>query len=263
MAAGYLGPEPDIHGGGQDLVFPHHENERALSGAAGTGVARYWVHHGLVTVGGTKMSRPAGNALTLPDALREVRPQELRYYLAQPHYRSPVDYSPAALRDAAAAYRRIERFVTRASAVLGSKAGEASENGRTSPLPLSFTAALDDDLCVPAALAAVHATVRDGNYALSTGDRDTACACLSQARAMLAVLGLDPLAPAWPEGEPGSGPHRLPEMVDALVVLALGQREAARGRGDYAAADSIRDTLENTGVLVEDTPDGPRWELAR
>jgi cysteinyl-tRNA synthetase len=118
MAAGYLGPRPDIHGGGQDLVFPHHENERALSGAAGTGAARYWVHHGLVTVGGTKMSRPAGNALTLPDALRQVRPQELRYYLAQAHYRSPVDYSPAALRDAAAAYRRIERFAARARGVL-------------------------------------------------------------------------------------------------------------------------------------------------
>jgi cysteinyl-tRNA synthetase len=132
-----------------------------------------------------------------------------------------------------------------------------------SPLPLSFTAALDDDLCVPAALAAVHATVRDGNYALSTGDRETAGACLAQARAMLAVLGLGPLAPVWPEGEPGGGPDRLPEMVEALVVLALGQREAARGRGDYTAADSIRDTLESTGVLVEDTPDGPRWELAR
>ena len=109
----------------------------------------------------------------------------------------------------------------------------------------------------------MHATVRDGNYALSTGNRESAGVCLRQTRTMLAVLGLDPLAPAWPEGEPGSGPHRLPEMVDALVVLALRQREAARGRGDYAAADSIRDTLENTGVLVEDTPDGPRWELAR
>jgi cysteinyl-tRNA synthetase len=210
MAAGYLGPEFDIHGGGQDLVFPHHENV--------------------------------------------VRPQELRYYLGQAHYRSQVEYSPAALRDAAAAYRRIERFAGHAGRALGAVASPPS------PLPLSFTAVMDDDLGVPAALAAVHAAVRDGNYALGTGDLETAATCLAQVRAMLAVLGLDPLAPAWPAGDQGG---RLPAMVDALVVLTLQQREAARARGDYASADFIRTTLEDAGVLVEDTPQGPRWELAR
>jgi cysteinyl-tRNA synthetase len=276
MAAGYLGPVFDIHGGGQDLIFPHHENERAQSVAAGDGFARYWVHHGPVTAAGLERDGtetagretdspelgdpgpgpPAGDtlaALAAADALSRVRPPELRYYLGQAHYRSPVDYTPEALADAAAAYRRIERFVLRAQSA-GVCAAEPPR------LPLSFTTAMDDDLGVPAALAALHATVRDGNYALGTGDQENAAACLSQARAMLAVLGLDPLGPAWQAGDPDG---RLRGTVDALVALALRQREAARARCDYASADAIRDTLERTGVMIEDTPEGPRWELAR
>jgi cysteinyl-tRNA synthetase len=255
MATGYLGPTFDIHGGGRHLIFPHHENERAQSLSAGDGFARYWVHHGLVTVGVTKMSNSAGNALAAAEALRSVRPQELRYYLAQAHYRTSIEYSPGALEDAAAAYQRIERFVIRAQHLAGHAA-----RSRPAALPISFTAAMDDNLGVPAALAAVHATVHDGNYALSTGNLDNAATCLAQARAMLAVLGLDPLAPGWRAGDPDK---RLREVVDTLIGLSLSQREAARARGDYASADSIRDTLEDTGVVVEDTPEGPRWELAR
>jgi cysteinyl-tRNA synthetase len=254
MAAGYLGSTFDIHGGGQDLIFPHHENERAQSRSAGDEFARYWVHHGLVTVVGTKMSKTTGNVLAVADALRRVRPQELRYYLGQAHYRSTIEYSAEALEDAAAAYQRIERFVTRAQHALGD--GPPPAPG----LPISFVAALDDDLSVPSALAAVHATVRDGNYALSRGDRENAMTCLAQARAMLGVLGIDPLTPAW---QAGDADGRLRVVVDALVALALRQREAARARGDYASADSIRDTLEASGVVVEDTPEGTRWELAR
>jgi len=254
MAAGYLGSTFDIHGGGQDLIFPHHENERAQSQAAGDEFARYWVHHGLVTVTGTKMSKTEGNALAAADALRLVRPQELRYYLGQAHYRSTIEYSSDALEDAAAAYQRIERFVTRAQHATGYTAPSSPE------LPISFTAALDDDLSVPSALVALHATVRDGNYALSRGDQENAVTCLAQVRAMLAALGLDPLTPAWRTGDPGG---RLRGVVDALVALALRQREAARARGDYASADSIRDTLEASGVMVEDTPEGTRWELTR
>ena len=254
MAAGYLGSTFDIHGGGQDLIFPHHENERAQSRSVGDEFARYWVHHGLVTVVGTKMSKTTGNVLAVADALRRVRPQELRYYLGQAHYRSTVEYSAEALEDAAAAYQRIERFVTRAQHALG-------DVPPPSPgLPISFVAALDDDLSVPSALAAVHATVRDGNYALSRGDRENAMTCLAQARAMLGVLGIDPLTPAW---QAGDADGRLRVAVDALVALALRQREAARARGDYASADAIRDTLEASGVVVEDTPEGTRWELAR
>jgi len=271
MATAYLGSAFDIHGGGVDLIFPHHENERAQSRSAGDEFARYWVHHGLVTTADAKMSKSTGNALAAADALQRVRPQELRYYLSQAHYRSALEYSSEALEDAAAAYQRIERFVTRAQHttvnqhVGGQHVGE-DEGYPPAPeasppgLPISFAAALDDDLAVSSALAALHATVRDGNYALSRGDRENAATCLTQSRAMLAVLGLDPLAPAWQAGE---GDGRLRDVVDALVALALRQRDAARSRGDYASADSIRDTLEDSGVVVEDTAEGTRWELGR
>jgi len=249
MAVGYLGAAFDIHGGGQDLIFPHHENECAQSKAAGDYFARYWLHHGLVE----------GGMVTVADALARVRAQELRYYLSRAHYRSPIEYSPDALEDAAAAYQRIERFAARARHALGEETPEIAP-ALAQAVPISFAAALDDDLDVPAALAALHATVRDGNYALDTGDRNSAVDCLAQVRAMLTVLGLDPLTPAWQAGDPGD---RLREVVDALVALAVRQREVARGRSDYASADSIRDALEDCGVVVEDTPEGPRWELAR
>jgi cysteinyl-tRNA synthetase len=278
MSARYLGATFDIHGGGIDLVFPHHENERAQSTAAGMRFARYWVHHGLVVLSGRKMSKSEGRALAAAEALAQVRPQELRYYLGQAHYRSPLDYSPDALEEAVAAYQRIERFVSRAQHAVGPqgtdqpcpqeahRAQEAHSAQKphsaalAAALPISFAAAMDDDLGVPAALAAVHATVRDGNYALSTGNTESIGTCLTQTRAMLTVLGLDPLDPVWRTNDPGG---RLHSVVDALVALALRERETARARGDYASADSIRDTLEDTGVAVDDTTEGPRWELKR
>jgi cysteinyl-tRNA synthetase len=264
MSTKYLGPEFDIHGGGLDLLFPHHENERAQSLAAGDPFARYWMHNGLVGMGGQKMSKSLGNVLLVAEILSKIRPQELRYYLGQAHYRSLLEYSDEALEEAAAAYQRIERFVTRAQRALGEPVSAAPVESRPSvpgpELPISFAAAMDDDLAVPAALAAVHATVRDGNYALTTGDTDSIGNCLARVRSMLRVLGLDPLDPVWKASDSSD---RLYEVVDALVGLALRQREAARGRGDYASADSIRDTLENIGVVVEDTSEGPRWELKR
>ncbi len=259
MSTSYLGPVFDIHGGGIDLLFPHHENEQAQSHAAGDGFARYWLHNGLVAMAGQKMSKSIGNVLLLTDMLRQVRPQELRYYLGQAHYRSMLEYSQDALDEAAAAYQRIERFVTRAQQALGGEAGPVPPAPGPG-LPDSFTAAMNDDLAVPAALAAVHATVREGNESLAAGDRDGAACRLAQVRSMLAVLGLDPLATVWRDSDSGS---RLHEVVDGLVGLALRQREEARGRGDYASADSIRDTLGSIGVVVEDTPEGPRWELKR
>jgi cysteinyl-tRNA synthetase len=256
MSTRYLGPVFDIHGGGLDLIFPHHENERAQSLAAGDGFARYWLHNGLVGLSGQKMSKSVGNTPRTDQILTEVRPQELRYYLGQAHYRSMLEYSGEALEEAASAYQRIERFAIRAQQVLGAAPGPAFPAG----LPISFSAAMNDDLGVPSALAAVHATVRDGNYAMAEGDLPGVTSCLAQVRSMLAVLGLDPLDPAWRD----SGPNdRLYGVIDALVWLALRQREQARDRGDYASADSIRDTLANTGVVVEDTTEGPRWELKR
>jgi len=257
MATKYLGPSFDIHGGGMDLIFPHHENEIAQSRAAGDGFARYWMHNGLLGLAGEKMSKSVGNSLLVTDVLSRVRAPELRYYLVQAHYRSLLEYSADALEEAAAAYQRIERFVRRASEVL---MGAADDDGAPG-LPPSFRSAMDEDLGVPAALAAVHATVRDGNQALAAADKAAVRASLVQARAMLDVLGLDPLAPPWAGGS-DSG-DRLRDVIGSLVKLTLQQRDAARARRDYASADAIRDGLDEMGIGVEDTPEGPRWELKR
>jgi cysteinyl-tRNA synthetase len=255
MSTYYLGPVFDIHGGGIDLLFPHHENERAQSTAAGDGFARYWLHNGLVGLSGQKMSKSLGNTLNVADMLTRVRPPELRYYLGQAHYRSVLEYSDEALEEAAAAYQRIERFTTRAQHALQEEVPEPAGD-----IPLSFATAMNDDLGVPAALAAVHAAVHDGNHALAAGDRDGLSKSLARVRSMLGVLGLDPLEKRWHGQDAGD---RLRQTVDALIQLSVSQRETARARGDYASADSIRDTLEKVGVVLEDTPEGPRWELKR
>ena len=260
MATKYLGPTFDIHGGGMDLIFPHHENEIAQSRAAGDGFARYWMHNGLLGLAGEKMSKSLGNSLLVTDMLRRVRAPELRYYLVQAHYRSLLEYSEDALEEAAAAYQRIERFVVRASEVLM----DATDDDGAPGLPVSFRSAMDEDLGVPAALAAVHASVRDGNQALAVSDKAAVRASLTQARAMLDVLGLDPLAPPWAGSPGGSGSGgRLRDVLGSLVKLTLQQRDAARARRDYATADAIRDGLDEIGIQVEDTPEGPRWELKR
>jgi cysteinyl-tRNA synthetase len=271
MATKYLGSSFDIHCGGLDLVFPHHENEIAQSRAAGDGFARYWLHNGLLGLDGEKMSKSLGNSLLVRDVLTRVRPAELRYYLVQAHYRSLLEFSEDALEEAVAAYQRIERFVRRATETLGRlgldyDGPDTSEPGRDGDgdplgLPVSFRSAMDEDLGVPAALAAVHACVRDGNQALAASDKAGARASLLRLRSMLDVLGLDPLAPHW-AGTPGSD-DRLRQVVGSLVKLTLQQRDAARARRDYATADSIREGLEEIGVVVEDTPEGPRWELKR
>ncbi|WP_116245642.1 cysteine--tRNA ligase [Nocardiopsis sp. FIRDI 009] len=251
MATKYLGPSFDIHGGGLDLIFPHHENEVAQSRAAGDGFARYWLHNGMLRVGGEKMSKSLGNSLLIPQMVQKVRPVELRYYLGQAHYRSAIDYSEEALREAAAAYQRIEGFLTRAAEVVGEIVPAAT-------VPAEFASALDDDLGVPQALAVVHGHVREGNTALAAGGTDKVAELAGELRTMLEVLGVDPLSEQWSGGDSG-----LREVVDALVAVALEQRQAARGRKDYAAADAIRDRLAEAGVVVEDTPQGPRWDLRR
>ncbi|MEV4704788.1 cysteine--tRNA ligase [Actinoplanes sp. NPDC049316] len=251
MARRYLGDEFDIHGGGLDLTFPHHENEIAQSRSAGLPFARYWVHNALLNLGEAKMSKSLGNVIDL-EAVREmgIRPVELRYYMGVPHYRSRIDYSDEALREAATAYRRIEGFVQRAVEVVGA--------GRPKDVPPAFAAAMNDDLNTSAALAVVHDTIREGNTALAAGDETGVRAALTEVRAMLGVLGLDPLDPAWGGGETGGD---LKPVVDSLVALALEQRAQARARKDWAAADSVRDQLKNAGIQVEDTPAGPRWTV--
>ncbi len=251
MSWRYLGEEFDIHGGGLDLQFPHHENEIAQSKAAGYGFARYWVHHALLNLGSSKMSKSLGNVLDLDHvAGLGVRPIELRYYEAQPHYRSTIDYSDEALREAAVAYRRIEGFVQRAVELVGV--------GDLGDIPPAFAAAMNDDLNTSAALAVVHESMTRGNSALSAGDRDTVTTALAEVRAMLDIFGVDPLDPAW---QAGGGGDDLRGIVDSLVALALEQRTAARGRKDWQAADAVRDQLKNAGIAVEDTPAGPRWTI--
>jgi cysteinyl-tRNA synthetase len=252
MAAKYCGPTFDIHGGGLDLVFPHHENERAQSVAAGDGFARYWLHNAWVTVGGEKMGKSLGNALLIHVLLEQVRPVELRYYLSAAHYRSMIEYSPEALAEAAAGYRRIESFVTKAAAAAGP--GEPAQE-----LPPAFVAAMDDDLSVPAALAVLHTTVGRGNTALGDGaGADEVGALLAEVRGMAAILGVDPLDPHWVGGHDDYAP-----LAEALVDDLLAQRQAARAARDFATADEIRTRLVGLGVEIEDTPGGTRWSLRR
>ncbi|MGA8114329.1 MAG: cysteine--tRNA ligase [Actinocatenispora sp.] len=247
----YLGEEFDIHGGGLDIQFPHHENELAQSRAAGFGFARHWVHNGPLNMGGEKMSKSLGNVVGLPElAARGIRPVEVRYYLASPHYRSVIDFSQRALDEAAAGYRRIEGFVLRA--------GELCGEVEPAALPAAFEAAMDADLNTSQAFAVVHETVRAGNSALAAGDGDAVRVALAEVRGMLAVLGLDPSGAA---GGTGQAAGNLESTVDKLVGLALEQRDAARSRRDWPAADAVRDQLKQAGVLIEDTPNGPRWTL--
>jgi cysteinyl-tRNA synthetase len=259
MATWYLGSTFDIHGGGMDLIFPHHENEIAQSRGAGDGFARYWVHNGLLGLSGEKMSKSLGNSLLVDAMLKEVRPAELRYYLGQAHYRSEMEYSPEALAEAAAAYRRIEGFVTRGAEATPAAPAAGAVPGAAA-LPAQFTAAMDDDLAVPQAIAVVHEAVTEGNSALAAGDVAGAAKQAAAVRGMMSVLGLDPLDGHWSGDVGGEG---LRPVVDALVTVALQQRQAARDRKDYAEADAIRASLLDAGVLVEDTPRGPRWELRR
>lgn len=251
MAENYLGADFDIHCGGLDLVFPHHENERAQSMAAGDGFSRYWLHNGWVTMGGEKMSKSLGNVLSVPNVLKKVRPQELRFYLGGAHYRSMLEYSDTALETAAVTYRGIEGFVRRAV----ERAGEVPMGKWTA----GFAAALDDDLGVPKALAEIHATVTLGNTALESGDLPAAVEYAGSVRAMLDILGVDPLDPHW-SSDSVSDAAAL-GALGVLVDAELERRATAKATKDWAAADEIRTRLAKAGVDVTDTPNGPEWSL--
>jgi len=254
MARKYLGESFDIHGGGLDLVFPHHENEIAQSRAAGDGFAAYWLHNAWVTTSGEKMSKSLGNSLLVDEVVTRVRPVELRYYLAGAHYRSMIEYSDSSVAEAGQGYRRIEGFLARGREALGLTAVVADGSAR----PAAFDAAMDDDIGVPQALAVLHETVRQGNAALAAGTLDSSM--FHAVLAMVDVLGLNPWALPWSEsGSSGSG--RETEVIDALVKVVLAQRAEARQRKDFAAADAIRDGLDAIGIKVEDTAGGVRWSL--
>ncbi|MGV9365727.1 cysteine--tRNA ligase [Amycolatopsis sp. NPDC003731] len=250
MATAYLGAEFDIHGGGIDLVFPHHENERAQSNAAGDAFARFWLHNAWVTMSGEKMSKSLGNTVSIPAMLDRYRAPELRYYLVQPHYRSTIEYSDAAVSEAAQGYRRIETFLRRAA-----QSGEVT----IGTIPEAFANALDDDLATPQAFAVVHTTVRDGNAALDAGDTSKALEFAAAVRAMTDVLGLDPLSARWSEAGGSDTPTQ--EALARIVEGLLAERQQARAEKDFARADAARARLSQAGIVVEDTPNGPQWTV--
>jgi len=269
MAGKYLGPAFDIHGGGVDLRFPHHENEHAQSRAAGRPFAAYWLHNAWITTAGEKMSKSLGNSLLIPSVLERVRGIELRYYMIGAHYRSHVEFSFESLEESAKAFRRVEDFLGRAGLGLSGDVcvTDTPRTGtQTSPdtpppaadLPAAFVAAMDDDLNTSGALAVVHDLVRAGNKVLAEGG--DAAEQASQVRAMLGVLGLDPADPAW--GRQAGGDDRLNDVVDALVQGLLADRAAAREAKDWTRADAIRDQIKAAGIEVEDTPSGPKWSVS-
>jgi len=253
MARRYLGAEFDIHGGGLDLRFPHHENELAQSTAAGDAFARYWVHNGLVTVDGQKMSKSIGNFTLAADVLAQHDPLVVRYALAAAHYRSSLDLSDSSWREAEAALGRIRTFLERAQRTVGGHGWMAMGS-----LPAAFISAMDDDLGVPQAIAVLHETVRAGNAALDRGETEDVRASLSAVRAMTGVLGIDPFAPEWASA--GSG-TKTTTALDALVQAMIAQRAQARADKDWPAADRIRDAIGAAGITLEDTPDGTHWSI--
>jgi cysteinyl-tRNA synthetase len=249
MAAKYLGAEFDIHGGGLDLRFPHHENELAQSRAAGQQFARVWMHNAMLNLGGSKMAKSVGNTLMVSEVVKRIRPIALRYYLVAAHYRSTMEFSETALTEDAVAFERIEGFIERATELVGATAPAG-------PSP-EFAAAMDDDLSTPAALAALQAVIADGNKALTAGHEDGVRTALASARAMLGVLGLDPLAEPWAS----RASSKADGALDALIQGLLSRRDQARAAKDFATADLVRDELGSAGIDVEDTPSGPRWSV--
>jgi cysteinyl-tRNA synthetase len=252
MAHQYLGDAFDIHGGGLDLIFPHHENEIAQSEAAGYAFAKRWMHNAWVTASGEKMSKSLGNSLQVHELLKSVRGIELRWYLGSAHYRSMLEFSHEALAESATAFRRIEGFLTRSVEILGSQ-----------PVPTiskAFTDAMNDDLAVPTALASISEALRAGNSAVTAGDTAVVAASANEIRGALEVLGCDPFDPAFATGAAGED---LSSALDGVIQLALAQRTAARERKDFAASDQIRDGLSALGITIEDTAQGPRWSISR
>jgi cysteinyl-tRNA synthetase len=255
MASRYLGPRFDIHGGGLDLRFPHHENELAQSTAAGDPFANYWVHNGLVNIGGQKMSKSLGNSIYAAEFLQSARPLVVRYYLGSAHYRSTIDYHDGALVEAEAALERIETFLTRVDRRLE---GTDRAGSGAPVIPDAFAAAMDDDLAVPQALAVLHDAIRSGNAALDADDLEAAARIRGQVFAMTDVLGINPLLAPWSTAATSEAAPALARLVERL----LADRDTAREAKDFAAADRIRDELAGAGIQLDDTPHGTQWSIA-
>lgn len=245
MSGKYLGSRFDIHGGGLDLRFPHHENELAQSTAAGDDFANFWMHNGMVTYEGEKMSKSIGNTISPAQMLQMARPLVVRYYLGSAHYRSILDYRPSSLQEAATAIERVEAFLAATQDVL--------KPGRE--VPEAFAEAMDDDVNIPRALAVLHEQTRAGNAALAAGEDASEAA--NAVMAMAEVLGLAQLMSFNAEGTSGAE-H---EALDALIQAVLAERADARAQKDWAKADAMRDLLASAGVQVKDGANGSSWSV--
>lgn len=255
MAEAYLGKAFDIHGGGLDLVFPHHENEVAQSKASGANFANFWLHNAWVTTAGEKMSKSLGNSLVVTEVVKRVRPIELRWYLVGAHYRSNLEFGDTALQESAVAFQRIENFVRRAFEIVG--------EGKGGDLPPAFVSAMNDDLNVPAALAVLHETVTAGNTLLAkNAPAGEMAPVLAAVRAMLDVLGVDPFDEQW-NADVSSDSEALNEVVEHFVQTKISQRTEAKAAKDFATADAIRDELRALGIVLEDGADAVRWTLEK
>ena len=248
MAGKYLGKRFDIHGGGLDLRFPHHENELAQSTAAGDDFANFWMHNGMVTYEGEKMSKSIGNTISPVQMLQQARPLVVRYYLGSAHYRSVLDYRPTSLEEARVAIERVEAFLAATSELM-------APNPQERRVPQDFADALDDDMNIPRALAVLHEQTRAGNAALAAGADASECA--NAVWAMANVLGLISLMNL--DGSGASGAEH--QALDALIYTILEQRASARAEKDWATADRMRDVLAAAGITVKDGAQGSTWSL--
>jgi cysteinyl-tRNA synthetase len=248
MAHAYLGEAFDIHGGGLDLIFPHHENEIAQSESAGWAFAKIWMHNAWVTTSGEKMSKSLGNSLQVMEILKKVRGIELRWYLGSAHYRSMLEFSFEALEESSVNFRRIEGFLQRAKEILKTEIEPS--------ISAQFAAAMNNDLAVPQALADISELVRIGNTAITENDSAALAKGASEVRGALGILGCDPFDPIFANSNSAKS-----EVLDGLISLALEQRNSARARKDFAASDAIRDSLTALGITIEDTPTGSRWTV--
>lgn len=246
MAGKYLGSRFDIHGGGLDLRFPHHENELAQSTAAGDDFANFWMHNGMVTYEGEKMSKSIGNTISPAQMLEMARPLVVRYYLGSAHYRSVLDYRPSSLQEAATAIERVESFLAATQDLLKPDR----------EVPQAFAEAMDDDMNIPRALAVLHEQTRAGNTALAAGEDASEAA--NAVMAMAEVLGLAQLMSFNAEGA-SDAEH---EALDALIQAVLAERADARAQKDWAKADAMRDLLFSAGVKVRDGAEGSSWSIA-
>ncbi len=252
MARKYLGKSFDIHGGGIDLIFPHHENEIAQSKAAGDPFANYWMHNAWVTTAGEKMSKSLGNSLLVSEVLKRIPPLHLRYYLAGSHYRSMLEFSDSAAQVAGQGFERIHGFITRAMEALGICEVDVDGSARAE----KFDAEMNNDFGVPNAIAVIHDVVRAANSKLAASETEAVRVALISVVSMLDSLGMNPLDPHWEQEQSN---HQ--DIIGQLVQVVIDQRADARARKDFEAADAIRNELDRIGIALEDSKEGVRFSI--